>query len=94
MQMLSRRWGYKRERDICVAVKMYCGQCWTPEYVKSLRERHNLKHQKKRFSLKVGDVVLIQDEQRNRGKWNIGVVVTLIKGRDGELHAARWKGIH
>lgn len=62
---------------------------WTTEYVRGLRERHNLKHNRKRLSLKVGDVVLIQNEQRNRGKWNIGVVVKLIKGRDGEVRAAR-----
>lgn len=67
---------------------------WTMEYVRSLRERHNLTHQSKRLSLKVGDVVLITREERNRGKWNIGVVVKLIKGRDGEVRAARlraWK---
>ena len=62
---------------------------WTSEYVRGLRERHNLKHKSKRLSLKVGDVVLMQSELRNRGKWNIGVVVKLIKGRDGEIRGAR-----
>lgn len=62
---------------------------WTSEYVRDLRERHNLKHKSKRLSLKVGDVVLMQSELRNRGKWNIGVVVKLIKGRDGEIRGAR-----
>ena len=46
---------------------------WTNEYVRSLRERHNLKHKSKSLSLKVGDVVLIRSDQRNRGKWNIGI---------------------
>ncbi|XP_028407828.1 uncharacterized protein LOC114530405 [Dendronephthya gigantea] len=62
---------------------------WTNEYVRSLRERHNLKNKSKRLSLKVGDVVIIQSNQRNRGKWNIGIVVKLIKGRDGVIRAAR-----
>ena len=62
---------------------------WTNEYVRSLRERHNLKHKSKSLSLKVGDVVLIRSDQRNRGKWNIGIVVKLIKGRDGVIRAAR-----
>lgn len=62
---------------------------WTTEYIRSLRERHNLKHKTKVLTLKVGDVVLIQSEERNRGKWNIGVVVKLIKGRDGVVRAAR-----
>ena len=62
---------------------------WTTEYIRSLRERHNLKHKTKVLTLKVGDVVLIQSEERNRGKWNIGVVVKLIKGRDGVVRATR-----
>ena len=64
---------------------------WTTEYVRGLRERHNLKHNSKKLVLRIGDVVLIQSDQRNRGKWNIGVVVKLIKGRDGEIRAARLK---
>ncbi|KAK3750762.1 hypothetical protein QZH41_002284 [Actinostola sp. cb2023] len=47
---------------------------WTKEYVRSLRERHNLKHNTKELDLKIGDVVLIQSDERNRGKWNIGIV--------------------
>ena len=35
------------------------------------------------------DVVLIQSDERNRGKWNIGIVVKLIKGKDGIVKAAR-----
>ena len=35
--------------------------------------------------------MLVQNNQRNQGKWNIRVVVKLIKGRDGEIHAARLK---
>ena len=62
---------------------------WTTEYIRSLRESHNLKHKTKELTLKVGDVVLIQSEERNRGKWNIGIVVKLIKGRDGVVRVAR-----
>ncbi|XP_028416426.1 uncharacterized protein LOC114540490 [Dendronephthya gigantea] len=62
---------------------------WTNEYVKSLKERHNLKNKSKKLSLKVGDVVIIQSDQRNHGKWNIGIIVKLIKGRDGVIRAAR-----
>ena len=35
---------------------------WTNEYLRSLRERHNLKHKSKSLSLKVGDVVLIRSD--------------------------------
>ena len=62
---------WKRARYLCRKNVLWLR--WRAEYVNSLRERHNLKHQNKRLSLKGGDVVLIQNEQRNRGKWNIGV---------------------
>ena len=62
---------------------------WTEEYIRSLRERHNLNHQKGSPLIKTGDVVLIQGDERNRGKWNLGIVAKLIKGRDGVIRAAR-----
>ena len=62
---------------------------WTEEFIRSLRERHNLNHKKGKLLIKTGDVVLIQSDERNRGKWNVGIVVKLIKGRDGVVRAAR-----
>ena len=38
---------------------------WSGEYLKSLRERHNMKHKSKQMRVKLGDVVLIQDAERN-----------------------------
>ena len=40
-------------------------------------------------SLKVGEVVLIQSEKRNRGKWPLGVVLDLFHGRDGIVRAGK-----
>ena len=41
---------------------------WSTEYLRSLRERHNLKHHKRRqLSLSRGDVVIIKGEEKNRG---------------------------
>ena len=62
---------------------------WTGEYIKSLRERHNVNHKRGGLPIKEGDVVLIQSDERNRGKWKLGIVVKLIKGRDGVVRAAR-----
>jgi len=62
---------------------------WTGEYIKSLRERHNLNHNKGGPPIEQGDVALIQSDERNRDKWNIGFVVKLIKGRDGIFLGAR-----
>jgi hypothetical protein len=62
---------------------------WSAEYLRSLRERHNMKNQTKEMNTKPGDVVLIKGDERNRGKWKIGVIDTLIKGRDGIVRAVR-----
>ena len=62
---------------------------WSSEYLKALRERHNMKHQVREMSVKPGDVLLIKGEDRNRGKWKIGVVDRLIEGRDGIVRAVR-----
>ena len=62
---------------------------WTGEYVNALRERHNRKYDSKIPSLKEGDVVLIKGEERNRGKWKIGIITNLITGRDNIVRAAR-----
>lgn len=32
---------------------------------------------------------MIQSEERNRGKWNIGIFVKLVKGRNGVVRGAR-----
>jgi hypothetical protein len=62
---------------------------WTGEYMIALRERHNLKHQGKNKTPTVGEVVLIKNDSRNRGKWNIGIVTKLFKGRDEVVRGNR-----
>ena len=34
---------------------------WGVQYLKSLRERENMKHKSKQMNVKLGDVILIQD---------------------------------
>ena len=36
---------------------------WGVQYLKSLRERENMKHKSKEMNVKLGDVILIQDAQ-------------------------------
>ena len=62
---------------------------WTGEYLPSLRERHRLKHGDKKYTLAVGDVVIIQSPERNRNCWPLGIVEQLIEGRDGVVQGAR-----
>ena len=65
---------------------------WSGEYLKSLRERHNMKHKSKQMNVKLGDVVLIQDAERNREKWNMSIVFKLFQGRDGVVRAVGLRG--
>ena len=46
----------------------------TSEYLKALCEQHNLKHNSHDIQISKGDVVLIIGNERNRGKWIIGIV--------------------
>ena len=62
---------------------------WTGEYFRALRERHVLKNNKSEVKLKAGDVVLIKGEDRHRGKWNIGIVEEMVKGRDGTVRVVK-----
>ena len=60
---------------------------WTREYVRFLKERHTLKHSGEEHH--VGEVLLINSEDKNRGNLKIGVVTDLIKRRDGIVRAAK-----
>ena len=62
---------------------------WTGEYVKGLRERHRLKNPGKPHHPEIGEVVLIKSEDKNRGKWKIGIVTDTIEGRDDLVRAVK-----
>ena len=59
----------------------------------SLRERHNLKHSKKESEVKVGEVVVIEGEERNRVQWNIGIITEIYPGKNCKVRAVKlsWK---
>jgi hypothetical protein len=61
---------------------------WRNEYLRGLRERHNQQHGGKSSAPMVGKVVIIKSEERNRGKWKIGVVEELITGIDSVVRGA------
>ena len=64
---------------------------WTDDYLRGLREQHRLKHPGSQSDIAVGDVMLVKDDERNCGKWKMGIVVEVIIGRDGIARAARKK---
>ena len=61
---------------------------WRSEYLTGLRERHKIIHGKDN-KLKVGDVVIIKGDERNRALWKIGIVDKLLPGKDDVVRAVR-----
>ena len=44
-------------------------------------------HKPANHKVKVGDAVIVQTDNRNRGKWPLAVVQQISPGRDGYTHA-------
>ena len=63
--------------------------CWSNEYIRGVRERHNLQHHGKTNALKIGDVMMIKGDEKNKGDWKFGIVKELIAGRDGAVRGAK-----
>ena len=60
--------------------------------MQSLRERFNKDHPKSRVTSnqvpKVGDVVLIKEENASRATWKMGRIQKLIPSQDGQFRSA------
>ena len=54
---------------------------WSSEYLKALRERHNMKHRNKVLSLKISDVVIVRGEEKNRENGKSGSWIGLLSVR-------------
>ena len=54
---------------------------WVGEYLRSLRERHELRKSEQTFP-QIGEIVLIESESKNRREWRTGMVTKLIKRKD------------
>ena len=61
---------------------------WTREYVRGLRERHRQRIGEQTSRPKVGEVVIVWDEDKNRNKWKLGIVSELIEGKDKVIRGA------
>ena len=56
---------------------------WQKEYLTELRVHHNCQLKNRQPIVNVGDVVYIHKNRTTRLFWNMGVVKSLITGRDG-----------
>ncbi len=64
-------------------------KCWSQEYLRSLRERHRYLTGSKGTVPAVGDVVVLKTDEKNRGRWLLGIVEELIAGKDGVIRGAK-----
>ena len=55
---------------------------WNKEYLSSLRKRHSMKINQRHMKIAIGDVVLIEGDNKHRGKRNIGIVEELYERKD------------
>ena len=63
---------------------------WRKEYLLELREAHRQRQAGAATAtpVKLGDIVLIHDQDHPRGFWKVGQVEQLISGRDGQVRGA------
>ena len=56
--------------------------------MRALCERHNMQHKSKAVNINMGDVVMIKDESKKRGKWKIDMINELFQGKDDQMRGA------
>ena len=78
----------KRQRYI-KQCKQAAWNHWRNGYLRALLERHDIKHKPSKKELKEGDIAIIKCDEKNRGKWKIGIVHQLFKGQDGVIRGVR-----
>ena len=64
---------------------------WQQEYLTALRERHNLLHKAANYIVRVGDIVLVQSDNKNQGKWPLALVQQIYPGCDGHIRGVQLK---
>ena len=64
---------------------------WLREYLPELQKRQ--KWLGIQSNLKVGDLVLVMDENAPRGSWPLGLIQEVSVGRDGLVRSARLKTV-
>ena len=62
--------------------------CWRKDYLLSLREYRAVKGNSQGPSIRIGDIVIVKDDNTKRIFWKMARVVELLKGSDGVARAA------
>ena len=78
----------KRQRYIN-GCKQAAWRRWSNDYLKALRERHNMKCNTSSIQIKEDDLMLINSSEKNRRRWKIGIVTDLYYGKDNAVREVR-----
>ena len=54
-----------------------------------MRKCHNLVHKTVNYQVRVGDTVLVQSDNKNRGKWPLAIVQQTCPGCEGHIRAVQ-----
>ena len=63
---------------------------WRKEYLTNLREHHRSKKES-HVKVRIGDVVLVHEDNVKRSDWKMGKVLERIVGKDGVVRGAKLK---
>ena len=78
----------RRARYLCKLLSYFGGR-WRQEYLTSLREHHNcLLTKRLERPVQCGGIVYVYDEKIKHQLWNIGRIIELLPGRDGQVRSA------
>ena len=77
----------KMERRVRKA-KAVMWERWSKQYVRSLRERHNVTKSEV-YHPDIGEVVLVVSDSKNRREWKHGLVCELLKRKDQVVRGVR-----
>ncbi|GFR29670.1 integrase catalytic domain-containing protein [Trichonephila clavata] len=74
---------YKQQQDLldCFWKK------WSKEYLLQLRSFHQVRNKDSAINIRVGDIVLLQEDIRPRHMWKKARVMNLHQGRDGKIRS-------
>ena len=73
---------YERDKSIYKVARKQHGR---DGETTSIRKRHNLKHNKRGPKVKIGEVVVIKVEERNKAQWRVGITTDVSQGRNGKV---------
>ncbi|GFQ99461.1 uncharacterized protein TNCT_671861 [Trichonephila clavata] len=74
---------YKQQQDLLDCF----WKVWSKEYLLQLRSFHQVRNKDSTINIRVGDIVLLQEDIRPRHMWKKARVMNLHQGRDGKIRS-------